>query len=140
MEALIGKLKKEKEAIAEKGEMGIRRIRLIIIGWRERLHKKLEENVAAKQATELQLIITDVENRKNFSTKWIKNRKNWGKDFEAMGQEQTTGIRRLLEEFDDDQLDMTLQLEAYERERKRLARQQVWEQISLSDEYQKTES
>ena len=57
-----------------------------------------------------------------------------------MGQEQTTGIRRLLEEFDDDQLDMTLQLEAYERERKRLARQQVWEQISLSDEYQKTES
>ena len=43
-------------------------------------------------------------------------------NFEAMAQEQTAGNRRELEEFEDDQLDMTLQLEAYERERKQLAK------------------
>ena len=54
----------------------------------------------------------------------ITIREELTEDFEAMAQEQITGIRRLLEEFEDDQLDMTLQLEAYEKERMRLVEQQ----------------
>ena len=54
------------------------------------------------------------------------------KDFETMNQEQTTGIGRVLKEFEDDQLDMTLQLEAYEQETKWLVEQQPLEQINLS--------
>ena len=34
-----------------------------------------------------------------------------------MAQVQTYEIRRFLEEFEDDQLQLTLELEAYERER-----------------------
>ena len=36
-------------------------------------------------------------------------------DFKAMAKEKTARIQRLLEEFKDDQLDMTLQLEAKEK-------------------------
>ena len=57
-------------------------------------------------------------------------------DFEAMAQEQIGGIRSLLEEFEDNQLEMTLQLEAYERERTRLAGQPVPEQFNLCDDEQ----
>ena len=100
----------------------------------------------SKQAAELQLLHAAVENRKKAGDYFYKMdqesiitiRGESTEDFEAMAQEQITGIRRLLEEFEDDQLDMTLQLEAYERERKRLARQQPPEQVNLSDEEQQT--
>ena len=51
----------------------------------------------------------------------ITIREELTEDFEAMAQEQTEGIRQLLTKFEDDQLEMTLQLEAYERERRRRA-------------------
>ena len=86
------------------------------------MHQKLEENVAAiwarwvKQAGELQLLHDDVENRKKAGDFFYKMdqesiitiREELTEDFEAMAQEQTKGIRRLLTEFEDDQLDMTL--------------------------------
>ena len=59
--------------------------------------------------------------------------------FEAMVQEQTEEINRLLAEFEDDQLDMTLQLEAYEREQKILECQQVPELVNLCDDDQQTD-
>ena len=43
------------------------------------------------------------------------------KDFYAMTQVQIDGVQRLLEEFEDDQQQVTLELEAYERERRRNA-------------------
>ena len=58
--------------------------------------------------------------------------------FEAMVQEQTEEINRLLAEFEDDQLDMTLQLEAYEQECIRLASQPVSKQVNLCDDEQQT--
>ena len=102
MEALIGKLKKEKEAIAEKGEMGIRRIRLIIIGRREQLHKKLEENVAviwarwSKPVAELHYSASMKKtgdffyemDQESITTIW----EELNEDFEAMAKEQTEGI------------------------------------------------
>mgnify|MGYP000040538715 CR=1 FL=1 len=110
------------------------------------MHKKLEENVAAKQATELQLILTDVENRKtvHFFHKRgqeciITIREELVEDFEVMTQEQTEGIRRLLAEFEDDQLEMTLRQEAYERERTILAGQPVPEHVNLCDDEQQTD-
>ena len=44
---LIKKLKREKEAMEEKVSMDIKRIRIIVRGWREPLHQRLEENVVA---------------------------------------------------------------------------------------------
>ena len=96
---LIRKLKKEKEAIAEKGEMGIRRIRLIIIGRREQLHKKLEENVAviwarwSKPVAELHYSASMKKtgdffyemDQESITTIW----EELNEDFEAMAQEQT---------------------------------------------------
>ena len=70
MTTLIGHLKTENDTIAEKSEMGIRRMRLIITGRHERLHRKLEESAAtiwaqwSKQVEKLQLIRADVANRK----------------------------------------------------------------------------
>mgnify|MGYP006889220177 CR=1 FL=1 len=66
----------------------------------------------------------------------ITIREELAEDFEAMAQEQTQWIHRLLAEFEDDQLEMTLQLEAYERERTRLAGQPVPEQFNLCDDEQ----
>ena len=66
---LIMNLKKEYEAMAEKVDMDIKRIRIIIRGRRERLHQRLEENDAflwgrwSKQPAELQLLCADVRNR-----------------------------------------------------------------------------
>ena len=124
--ALIGQLKTEKEALVKKAEMGIRRIQMIIASQRERLHKKLKDNVATiwewwtKQTTKLQLLRADVENRKKSGDFFYKMdqesiitiQEELADDFEAMDQEQTEGIRRLLAKFKDDQLEMTLQLEA----------------------------
>ena len=56
-----------------------------------------------------------------------------------MSQEQTEGIHRLLAEFEDYQLEMTLQLEAYEREQTRLVGQPVLEQVNLCDDEQQTD-
>ena len=53
-----------------------------------------------------------------------------------MAQEQIGGIRSLLEEFEDNQLEMTLQLEVCEGERKLLAGPQPSERVNLSDEDQ----
>ena len=90
------KLKKEKEAMAEKVEMDIRRIRIIIRGWRERLHKRLEENTAAiwgrwsKQVAKLQLLCADAENQKKA-----------GDFFYKMDQESIITIREeLTEDFE----------------------------------------
>ena len=86
----------------------------------------------SKQAVELQLLYADVENRKRVREFFYKMdqesiitiREELTEDFEAMAKEQTDRFRRLLEELEDDQISMTLQLEAYEKERMRLVEQQ----------------
>ena len=51
---------------------------------------------------------------------------------------QTNEVQKLLEEFEDDQLQLTLELEAYERERVQLVEKKIIEnqveQINISDE------
>ena len=77
----------------------------------------------SKQAVKLQLLRADVENRKRDVDYFCKMdqesniiiREELMEDFKAMAKEKTARIRRLLEEFKDDQLDMTLQLEAKEK-------------------------
>ena len=74
----IKKLKKEKEAMAEKAKMDIKRIRITFRGQREWLHQRFVENVAvvweqwSKQAVELQLLYADVENRKRVGDVFYK--------------------------------------------------------------------
>ena len=57
-----------------------------------------------------------------------------------MAQVQTAKTRKVLEEFEDDQLQLSLELEFYERERTQLAKQQIMdnqvERINVSDEEQ----
>ena len=49
----------------------------------------------------------------------ITIREELSDDFYDMAQVQTDGIRRILEEFENNKLQLTLELEAYERERRR---------------------
>ena len=61
-------------------------------------------------------------------------------DFNAIAQVQTKEIRTLLEEFEDYQLQLSLELEAYKRERVQRVKKQMGdnqpEQLNISDEEQ----
>mgnify|MGYP000704014282 CR=1 FL=1 len=60
-------------------------------------------------------------------------------DFYALAQVQIDVVRKLLEEFEDDQLQATLELDAYERERRQKEAEQRAEQIKINDEDQQPE-
>ena len=70
----------------------------------------------------------------------ITIREELSEDFNAMAQLQTKEIRTLLEEFEDYQLQLSLELEAYKRERVQRVKKQMGdnqpEQLNISDEEQ----
>ena len=75
---------------------------------------------------ELQILHADAENRKKSGDNLYKMnqesiitiQEELLENMYAMAQVQIYGIRKLLEEFEDDQLQVTLELEAYEQERR----------------------
>ena len=77
------------------------------------------------QAVELQTYKANYENRQKTSKRFYKmNKKNintireeLADDFYVLAQASSDEIRKLLEEFDNDQLQFALELEAYKNER-----------------------
>ena len=55
-------------------------------------------------------------------------------EFYALAETQIVVVRKLLHGFEDDQLQVQLQLGGYERERQRKEGEKKAEQISISDE------
>ena len=102
----------------------------------------------SEKAAKRQVFRADAENREKSREHFYKIdeknlitiRKELSEDFYAMAQVQTAKTRKVLEEFEDDQLQLTLELEAYEQERVQLAKQQNTnnqdEQTIISDEEQ----
>ena len=88
----------------------------------------------SRQATELHR--ADAENREKTGDHFYKIdeeriitiREELVDDFYAIAQVQTDEIQKLLEGFEDDRLQLTLELEAYERVRVRRAKEQMKEE------------
>ena len=84
----------------------------------------------SEKAAKRQVFRADAENREKSREHFYKIdeknlitiRKELSEDFYAMAQMQTDEVWKLLE-FEDDQLQLTLELEAYEQERVQLAKQ-----------------
>ena len=114
--------------------------------------EKLEECVVvvwrewSEQAGELQVFRADTKNREKSRDHFYKMdeqsiitiQEELSEDFYAQAQAQNDEVQKLLEEFKDDQLQLTLELEAYERERVQLVEKKIienqLEQINISDE------
>mgnify|MGYP000196820125 CR=1 FL=1 len=60
-------------------------------------------------------------------------------DFYALAETQLGAVRKFLYEFEDDQLQVQLQLEGYEWKQRRKEAKKKEEQINLSDEDQQLE-
>ena len=103
------------------------------------MKEKLEECLVAiwkewlVHAVELQVFFVDAENRAKSEEIFYKMdeesiitiREELSKDFQAMAKVQTDEIRKILEECEDDQLQLILDLETYERERVQRKKQHI---------------
>ena len=112
--------------------MGLGRIRDLVLTWRVRTKKMVEESLvqwwskSAKQATELQLLRADAENRRKDDDDFYKLdvekivaiREELLDDFLSLAGEQLAAVRRLVDQLH----------ERYERE-------QRWQEAAKSDQY-----
>ena len=101
-----------------KYEMGEARIKALVFKHHVQLNQKVEETLArgwnewSVQATELQVFRANVENRRKEGRGFYKMDENniqilykdLTEEFHALAKTQTTSIRHLLEEFNDDQM------------------------------------
>ena len=113
---LIKQLNDEKQAAEDKSKMGLGRIRDIILTWRNRTKRLVEESSVqwwtkwAKQAAELQVLRADEENRRKEGDYFYKMdaesivtiREELSNDLLSLAGEQLAAVRRLVEQLDDD--------------------------------------
>ena len=102
----------------EKTEIGIKRIRIIVDNQWKWMKEKLEESSTAiwkewsGQAAKLQVFNADAENRTKTEYHFYKMdeesiitiQEELSEDFQVMAQVQMDEIRKILEEFEDDQI------------------------------------
>ena len=102
-----------------------------MLAWRDRTRTSINEcsekvwKEWSHQATELQTLRDDVENRKKEGDKFSKIdeesiitiREELSEDFFSLAEAHLREVRGLVERLDDGQLNAQLQLEKYERER-----------------------
>ena len=76
--ALIKKLKEEKQAADDKSKVGLNRIRDIVLAWRARMKRMIDESLVewwskwAQQMAKLQTLRADVENRREDDDNFYK--------------------------------------------------------------------
>ena len=128
---VIVRLRKEKQEAEERATLGVDRIRHIMSAWRDRTRKSINACSVelwkewSHQATKLQTLWADAENRRKAGDKFYKMdeesivtiREELSDGFFSLAQAHLGAVRGLVERLDDDQLDTQLQLEKYERER-----------------------
>ena len=124
------KAKDEMDTFRAKYEMGETRIKEIVEKCRLTLNQKVEESLDrglkewSAQAVELQVFRANAENQRKEGCGFYKMdeinihilREYLTEEFHALAQTHTMTIRHLLEEFNDDQMLLRLDSEAYERE------------------------
>ena len=118
--------------------------------WRDRTRTNINEcsekvwKEWSHQATELQTLRDDVENRKKEGDKFYKMdeesivtiREELSEDFFSLAESHLREVRGLVEMLDDGLLDAQLQLEKYERERQQQEDEGRTTSITISDEEQ----
>ena len=102
---------------------------MIVRGQLERIGAKLDEcstcvwNQWSKQATQVQIFRASVENRKKSRDNFYKMNQEsiitMSEWFYAMAHVQINGVWKLPVQFEDNQVQVTLELGAYERERRK---------------------
>ena len=150
---LIKQLKDEKQIAKDKLKMGIGQIRDIVLTWKNRTKRLVEESSVqwwskwAKHTSEVQVLRADVENRRKDDDDFYKMdeecivtiQEELSDDFLSLAAEQFAAVRWLVEQLNDDQLGTQLQLERYERECKRQVATKMTSTINIGDREQSPE-